>query len=62
MSDRYAGLVNSPIGNFIAPKLGLPQPVELERYKPGRPAVYGSALVGAAPGGRLSEAVLAALG
>ncbi|MBK5230168.1 MAG: hypothetical protein JJE27_03240, partial [Thermoleophilia bacterium] len=49
--------MNSPIGNFIAPKVGLPQPVKLERYKPGQPVVAGKVLTGAAPGGRLGEAI-----
>ncbi|MFY9488527.1 MAG: 3-oxoacyl-ACP reductase [Solirubrobacterales bacterium] len=62
MSDRYAGFVNSPVGSFIAPKVGLPQPVELERYVPGQPVVNGKVLTGAAPGGRLSAAIAAALG
>lgn len=61
MSDRYASLVNSPVGNFIAPKVGLPQPVKLDRYKPGQPVVDGKALIGAAPGGRLTDAIAAAL-
>lgn len=61
MSDRYASLVNSPVGNFIAPKVGLPQPVKLERYKPGEPVVSGKVLTGAAPGGRLSASIAEAL-
>jgi 3-oxoacyl-[acyl-carrier protein] reductase len=62
MSDRYASLVNSPVGNFIAPKVGLPQPVKLERYKPGQPVVAGKVLTGAAPGGRLSDAIAQVIG
>lgn len=61
MSDRYASLVNSPVGNLIAPKVGLPQPVKLERFKPGQGVVTGSALIGGAPGGRLADAIAAAL-
>ena len=34
MSDRYAQLVNSPPGRLIAPRVGLPRPVELERHAP----------------------------
>ena len=39
MSDRYAQLVNSPGRLDVAKQLGLPQPVELERYEPGAPVV-----------------------
>ena len=61
MNDRYATLVNSPIGSFIAPKVGLPQPVKLERYKPGQPVIAGKVLTGAAPGGRLGATIEQAL-
>jgi len=53
MSDRYSQLVNSPPGRLIAPRIGLPQPVELERHALGGPVVGGAVLVGGAPGGRL---------
>ncbi len=53
MSDRYSQLVNSRIGGFIAGNVGLPQPVELDRYKEGEPVISGEVLLGAAPGGRL---------
>ncbi|MBI4897554.1 MAG: 3-oxoacyl-ACP reductase [Actinobacteria bacterium] len=61
MGDRYAELVNSPVGSFIAPKVGLPQPVKLERYKPGQSVVAGKVLTGGAPGGRLGDAITRAL-
>ena len=35
MSDLYSQLVNSPPGRLIAPRVGLPQPVELERQATG---------------------------
>ena len=35
MKDTYAEFVRGPVGGFIAPKVGLPQPVKLDRYKPG---------------------------
>lgn len=60
-TDRYAEFVRGPVGGFIAPKVGLPQPTKLERYKPGQPVVDGKALIGAAPGGRLGKAIAAAL-
>jgi len=65
MSDRYQQLVNSPIGRMVSKQVGLPQPVELERYEPSQPIISGPVLLGAAAGGRLSPAlarVLAAVG
>jgi 3-oxoacyl-[acyl-carrier protein] reductase len=55
--DRYSQLVNSRIGGLIAGNVGLPQPVELDRYSPGDPVVRGEVLLGAAPGGRLGGSV-----
>lgn len=55
MSDKYAEFVRGPVGGFIAPKVGLPQPLKLERYKPGQKTVDGKAFIGAAPGGRLGD-------
>ncbi len=60
-TDRYAEFVRGPVGGFIAPKVGLPQPTKLERYKKGQPVVDGKAFIGAAPGGRLGESLVAAL-
>jgi 3-oxoacyl-[acyl-carrier protein] reductase len=55
MTDLYSQVVNSPPGRLIAPRLGLPQPPELERYEPGAPAVPGPVMHGAAPGARLEQ-------
>ena len=55
--DRYSQLVNSRIGGLIAGNVGLPQPVELDRYSPGDPVVRGEVLLGAAAGSRLVGAV-----
>jgi 3-oxoacyl-[acyl-carrier protein] reductase len=55
MSDLYSQIVNSPPGRFIAPRVGLPQPVELERHRPGVPVISGAVLIGGAPGGRLGK-------
>ena len=55
--DLYSQVVNSRIGGFLAGNVGLPQPVELDRYEPGGPLIDGEVLLGAAPGGRLSEPV-----
>jgi 3-oxoacyl-[acyl-carrier protein] reductase len=59
--DRYSQLVNSRLGGLIAGPIGLPQPVELDRYSPGRPVVSGEVLLGAAPGSRLVDAAAGAL-
>jgi 3-oxoacyl-[acyl-carrier protein] reductase len=61
MADRYQQLVNTPIGRIVTKQVGLPQPVELERYERGQPVISGPVLVGGAPGGRLEEAIDAVL-
>ncbi|HMB54873.1 MAG TPA: 3-oxoacyl-ACP reductase [Thermoanaerobaculia bacterium] len=62
MSDLYTQIVNSPPGRAIAPRLGLPRPVTLERHRPEDPTAPGPALAGGAPGGRLDKAVERVLG
>jgi 3-oxoacyl-[acyl-carrier protein] reductase len=57
MSDRYAQIVNAPLVGSIAKQVGLPQPVELDRFRSGQPVVSGPVLSGEAPGGRLGKAV-----
>jgi 3-oxoacyl-[acyl-carrier protein] reductase len=53
MTDRYQQLVTAPVGRQLAGTLGLPVPVHLRRYEPGRAIVDGPVLVGAAgDGGR----------
>ncbi len=54
MSDLYSQVVNSRIGGLVASNVGLPQPVELDRFVEGAPVIRGEVLLGAAPGGRLS--------
>src|SRR5690348_13524894 len=61
MSDRYAQIVNAPVVGTIAKQVGLPQPVELDRFRPGQPVVSGPVLTGKAPGGRLGKPVRAIL-
>ena len=61
MSDRYSQVVNAPVVSALAGQLGLPRPVELDRYKAGAPVVSGRVLSGAAPGGRLGKALSAFL-
>jgi 3-oxoacyl-[acyl-carrier protein] reductase len=48
MTDRYAQLVNTPIGKLVTKQIGLPQPSRLERYDPTGPVVSGPVLLGAA--------------
>jgi 3-oxoacyl-[acyl-carrier protein] reductase len=51
MADRYQQFTKSPIGKFLVPRLGLPNPTPLRRYQPGQAALDGPALVGSAPAG-----------
>src|ERR1700760_2224610 len=57
MPDRYSQIVNAPVVSTVAKQVGLPQPVDLDRWKPGAPVVAGPGLRGAAPGGRLERAL-----
>jgi 3-oxoacyl-[acyl-carrier protein] reductase len=57
MSDRYSQLVNAPVLSTVAKQVGLPQPVDLDRYQPGQPVVAGPVLSGAAPGGTLERSL-----
>lgn len=57
MSDRYQAFANSALGKLIIKNLGLPAPVELDRYEPGQPLVNGAVLLGAAPDSTLSAAI-----
>ncbi len=57
MTDTYTQLVNNPIGSFIADNVGLPKPVELDRFVAGAPLIDGRVLVGSSAGGRLGPAV-----
>jgi len=45
VNDPYGSFVSSPLGKRLTAALGLPQPVELRRYEPGRPPVPGTVLV-----------------
>jgi len=62
VSDLYTQLVNSPPGKLIAPRVGLPQPVELKRHSAGQTEHTGAVLSGAAPGGRLGKPLERLLG
>jgi 3-oxoacyl-[acyl-carrier protein] reductase len=59
MSDRYSSLIHTPIGQLLAKQLGLPNPVELDRYEEGDPLVEGTVLVGG--DGRVGTALTGAL-
>ena len=61
MTDKYTQFVSRGLGRDIAKKLGLPQPVELRRYRPGRPLIEGPILVQGAGAGadELAAALLA---
>ncbi len=60
MSDRYSSLIHTPVGQLLAKNLGLPNPVDLERYSEGDPVTPGTVLVGG--NGRLREPLTSALG
>ncbi|HVX32718.1 MAG TPA: 3-oxoacyl-ACP reductase [Solirubrobacterales bacterium] len=57
MPDRYSQIVNAPFLSTVARQVGLPRPVDLDRWQPGSPVVAGPVLSGAAPGGRLERAL-----
>ena len=59
MSDRYQSLIHTPVGQLLAKNLGLPNPVDLERYSEGDPLVQGTVVVGGE--GRLSGALTQSL-
>src|SRR6201995_4331720 len=61
MPDRYSQIVNAPVVSTVAKQLGMPQPVDLDRYQPGQPVIAGPVLSGAAPGGRLGKQLKALL-
>src|SRR3954470_14858549 len=60
MSDKYLSFTKSTIGRLLVKNLGLPRPVELERYAAGDPLVKGTVLLGGR--GRLAESLADILG
>ena len=50
MSDRYAQIVNAPVGSTLAKQLGLPQPVAARALRARRAGARGPVLSGAAAG------------
>jgi 3-oxoacyl-[acyl-carrier protein] reductase len=61
VSDTYTQIVNAPVVSSLAASLGLPRPVELDRFEPGKPVIEGPVLTGAAPEGLLRPAISAVL-
>lgn len=57
--NLYGSFVHSAPGQFLASKLGLPQPENLRRYVPGEPPLTGPVLIGGK--GRVAEPVRALL-
>ena len=57
MSDQYQAFAKSPIGKFVIKNLGLPSPLALDRFESATPVIKGAVLVGAAPGGMLSDSI-----
>jgi 3-oxoacyl-[acyl-carrier protein] reductase len=57
MPDLYQQFTTSFVGRQLAPRLGLPQPPILERYRLGGKTVDGAVLLGQAPGGRLAAQI-----
>ena len=53
MNDRYSQLVNLPVAGDLAKRIGLPQPVALDRFRPGDPLIKGRVLLGGA--GRVAQ-------
>ena len=49
MSDQYQVFSKSLIGKFVIKNLGLPSPIELDRFESATPVLKGAVLIGAAP-------------
>lgn len=57
MKDGYLDFANSPFGAKLINALGLPKPLQLERYQAGQPVITGSVLVGGGEQSSLLEAL-----
>ena len=55
MSDRYQSFTKTPVGKLLVKNLGLPNPVELDRWSEGDPLVDGTVVIGGE--GRLADAI-----
>ncbi len=58
-SDLFSQVVNSGPGSFVVRQLGVPQPEDLRRYRPGDSPLAGALLIGGE--GRVVEPLRAAL-
>ncbi|MBX3421187.1 MAG: 3-oxoacyl-ACP reductase [Pirellulaceae bacterium] len=59
MSDKYLNFVNSAWGRTITKRLGLPQPVQLDRYREGAGPLSGSTIIDASEGAVFARAIRA---
>ncbi len=60
MKDGYLDFANSAMGAKLVNALGLPKPLQLERFKEGQPVVKGTVLVGGFGEGPLLDALAVA--
>ncbi|GAC1370944.1 MAG: 3-oxoacyl-ACP reductase [Aquirhabdus sp.] len=61
MSNHYQTFANSALGQLVVKNLGLPAPVNLDRFDASKPLINGAVLFGAAPGSTLTGAISDAL-
>jgi 3-oxoacyl-[acyl-carrier protein] reductase len=62
MSDLYQAIANSSMGKKVFSAINLPIPTLLERYSPEQASfISGEVLVGSAPGGTATQAILSTL-
>lgn len=57
MTDQYQVFSNSAIGKFVIKNLGLPSPVQLDRFESATPVIQGAVLFGAAPNSVLTAEI-----
>lgn len=57
MTDQYQAFSKSPIGKFVIKNLGLPSPLQLDRFESATPVIQGAVLLGAAPNSTLSAEI-----
>jgi 3-oxoacyl-[acyl-carrier protein] reductase len=61
MSNHYQAFANSALGQIVVKNLGLPAPINLDRFDASKPLINGAVLFGAAPGSTLTGAISDAL-
>ncbi len=61
MSDHYQSFANSAFGKLVIKNIGLPSPINLDRFDASRPLIDGAVLLGAAVGSSLTVAISDAL-